>query len=220
MNLRVGNLTTSECNRASHLLARAFAEDPIITHFLYDRVRRRIAFPAFFRAALEEMLPGGRVYAAHDDDHLIGVAAWSSPDAAHPPGGAQRGAARQRRVVRMLFPLASGRLFGGFATLERFHPVDRHWYLAFIGIEPGFQARGIGRALLTPVLEIADKTNALCYLETPFPRTHEFYERLGFAHHAEHSPFAGAPQGVVTFLREPGRGIHDPFRGAGSARRS
>ncbi len=71
------------------------------------------------------------------------------------------------------------------------------------------QSRGIGRALLAPVLKIADATNALCYLETPFPRTHEFYERLGFVRHAEHSPFIGAPQGVVTFLREPGSAMQE-----------
>jgi hypothetical protein len=43
------------------LLAHAFAEDPIITYFLYDRLRRRIAFPAFFRAVLEEMVSIGGV---------------------------------------------------------------------------------------------------------------------------------------------------------------
>ena len=109
----------------------------------------------------------------------------------------------------MMFPRASQGLFGGFAALEQFHPIDPHWYLAFVGIEPTIQSRGIGRALLAPVLKIADQTNTLCYLETPFPRTHEFYERLGFARRGEHSPFVGAPQGVVTFVRDPNPAIHE-----------
>jgi GNAT superfamily N-acetyltransferase len=182
---------------------RAFAEDPVITHFLHDRLRRRIAFPAFFRAVLEELLPGGHVYAAHDDRNLIGVAAWKPPDAPEPDAAAQRAAARQLRVVRMMFPRASQGLFDGFAALEHFHPRAPHWYLAFVGIEPAIQGRGIGRVLLTPVLKIADQTNTCCYLETPFPRTHAFYERLGFARHAEPNPFVGAPQVVVSFLRKP-----------------
>jgi GNAT superfamily N-acetyltransferase len=105
-------------------------------------------------------------------------------------------------VVQAMFPRTSQSLFAGFAGLEQFHPTDPHWYLAFVGSEPAIQSRGIGRALLAPVLKIADETHTPCYLETPFPRTHEFYERLGFARHAEH-PFIGAPRRVVTFLREP-----------------
>jgi len=59
--------------------------------------------------------------------------------------------------------------------------------------------------ILRPVLRLADEANVCCYLETPYPRTHTFYERLGFKRQTEHSPFVGAPQGVVSFLRRPGQ---------------
>jgi GNAT superfamily N-acetyltransferase len=203
MNVNIGSLSRATCGRASHLLTRAFAKDPILTHFLPDRLRRWIAFPAFFRYVLEEMLPSGHVYSAHNDHRLIGVAAWVPPNALEPDAASRQAAANQQRVVRLLFPRSSQSLFKGFAALETFHPSAPHWYLAFIGIEPTRQGHGIGRALLAPVLKLADQTNALCYLETPFPRTHPFYERLGFARYAEHEPFIGAPQGVVTFLRQP-----------------
>lgn len=209
MNVRVGRLTSSQCSVASNLLARAFAEDPIITWFLYGRLRRRIAFPAFFRAFLEEMLPGGHVYAAHDDRKLIGVAAWLPPDAPEPDTKVRRSAARHRALVRVLFPRTSTNLFEGFAAMEQFHPADPHWYLAFVGVEPTIQSHGVGEALLTPVLKIADQTQTLCYLETPFPRTHKFYGRLGFMRQREVSPFIGAPQGAVTFLREPTGAVQD-----------
>ena len=204
MDVEVGRLTSSDAGRASRLLAHAFAEDPIITHFLYARLRRRIAFPAFFRAVLEELLPGGHVYAARHDGNLVGIAAWKRPDAPEPDSAAQLAVTRQLRVVRMMFPRASRGLSDGFAALEPYHPSDPHWYLAFVGIDPAIQSRGIGRILLAPVLKIADQTNTLCYLETPFPRTHAFYEHLGFARHAEPNPFVGAPRVVVSFLREPG----------------
>ena len=199
----IGQLRGAESARASRLLARAFAEDPVITHFLYDPLRRLIAYPAFFRAVLEELLPCGHVYAARDRDDLIGVAAWKPADAPPPAPATRAVIERQLRLIRLLFPRASQGLFQGFAALEHVHPAHPHWYLAFVGIEPAIQSRGIGRALLAPVLENADRTHALCYLETPFPRTHSFYERLGFTRHAEHSPFIGAPQGVVAFLRRP-----------------
>jgi GNAT superfamily N-acetyltransferase len=209
MEVGVGRLSSRDCALASSLLARAFAEDPIITWFLYGRLRRRIAFPAFFRAVLEEMLPGGHVYAAHGDRKLVGVAAWRPPNAREPDARARRSAARQRTLVRMLFPHSSSGLFVGFAAMGQFHPADPHWYLAFVGVEPTIQSHGIGRTLLAPVLKAADQTNTPCYLETPFPRTHKFYERLGFMRHRELNPFVGPPQGAVAFLREPLRTVRE-----------
>jgi len=203
VNARIGKLSGADNSRASRLLTRAFAKDPIITHFLYDRSRRHIAYPAFFRAVLEELVPCGRVYAAHDRGTLVGVAAWKPPDASPPTAATQAAIERQLRRVQRLFPRTSRGLFEGFARLEHFHPNEPHWYLAFVGIEPAIQSRGVGRALLAPVLGAADRSGTPCYLETPFPRTHAFYAGLGFTRHAEHSPFVGAPQGVVAFLRRP-----------------
>ena len=209
MNVGVGRLSSHECGSASRLLGRAFAGDPIITYFLYGRLRRRIAFPAFFHAVLEEMLASGHVYAVRWDGKLSGVAAWLPPNAQQPDAGARRAAARQRALVRMLFPRASQGLFAGFVAMEHFHPESPHWYLAFVGVEPTIQSHGIGRTLLAPVLEIADQTETLCYLETPFPRTHEFYERLGFVRQSELNPFIGAPEGAISFLREPVRAVRE-----------
>lgn len=203
MQIEVELLTRSDGARASRLLARAFAEDPIITHYLRGRLRNRIALPAFFRTVLEEMFPAGHVYATRCDGNLVGVAAWMPPNPQDSDPADQVTAQRQKRIVRIMFPRASRQLFAGFAALDQFHPSDPYWYLAFVGIEPSNQSRGIGRALLAPVLKIADDSRAFCYLETPFPRTHAFYQRLGFKRHSEHNPFIGAPQGVVTFLRKP-----------------
>jgi GNAT superfamily N-acetyltransferase len=201
MHINIGHLSRQSSGRASRLLTHAFAQDPIITHFFHDRLRRRIAFPAFFRAVLEELLPSGQIYAAHHNGDLAGVAAWVPPGGAAPNAAAQRAAGQYQRLVHLMFPRAAQGLFRGFAALEHAHPAEPHWYLAFVGVDPAMQNRGIGQQLLAPVLKIADETSTLCYLETPFPRTHAFYERLGFVRHAEH-PFIGAPQGVVTFLRQ------------------
>jgi GNAT superfamily N-acetyltransferase len=203
-DIAIGCLHVYEVARATRLLARAFAEDPIITHYLHDPVRRAVALPAFFEAVLEELLPSNEVLAARSADELLGVAAWLPPQPAEPDDAARARAAQAQRIVRTMFPLTSTDLYDGFAALETLHPQDPHWYLAFVGVEPKFQGRGIGRALLAPVLNVADETGALCYLETPFPETHRYYDALGFVRHAEHHTFRDAPQGVVAFLRKPG----------------
>ena len=201
MQVEVGLLARVEVAPASKLLARAFADDPIITHYLKDGLRNRVALPAFFRAVLEEILPAGHVYAAHNEGKLVGVAAWMPPDPPELRYANQVAANLQKWIVRIMFPCASRQLFAGFAALEQFHPSEPHWYLAFVGVEPLFQTHGVGQAILSPVLKIAEETGASCYLETPFPRTYAFYERLGFNRQNKLNPWVGAPQGVLTFLK-------------------
>ena len=95
----------------------------------------------------------------------------------------------------------------GFGQLEAGHPADPHWYLFFVGVDPSCQGQRIGEQLLVPVLRAADAANTLCYLETPFPRTHAFYQRLGFEIRTEGHPFAGAPT-LWTMLRSPVRATY------------
>ncbi len=105
-------------------------------------------------------------------------------------------------MVRMLFPRRVRGLYHGFAETASLHPMEPHWYLGFVGIEPHYQGHGLGEKLLAPVLKTADAENTLCYLETPFPATHKFYERLGFALEIEAKPFRGAPT-LWTMVRRP-----------------
>jgi GNAT superfamily N-acetyltransferase len=93
-------------------------------------------------------------------------------------------------------------LLAGFRELERLHPPEPHWYLAFAGVDPARQGKGIGDALLQPVLAEADRAGLLCYLETPFPRTHAFYQRLGFKTSSTVRPFLGA-RPLDIMIREP-----------------
>jgi GNAT superfamily N-acetyltransferase len=105
-------------------------------------------------------------------------------------------------IVRVLFPDRSRKLFGGFSATVSLHPKVPHWYLAFVGVEPRQQAKGVGRQLLAPVLELADHHGAVCYLETPFPGTLDFYRRLGFVLEIEARPFENAPP-IWTMTRQP-----------------
>ena len=205
--LTVRLLERGEIGHASHLLARAFAADPFIGFFLADARRRRLAFSPFFRSVLHVLIESGAVYAVERDDAVIGVAAWAPPDASSPNVVTRLRASLNRAIVRGLFPRTSSRLLGGFAALARHHPDGSHWYLAFVGIEPSVQRRGTGRALLAPVLAQADETGIICYLETPFPETLEFYRRLGFELDAELSPVVGAPP-VWTMTRPPSTAAH------------
>lgn len=64
---------------------------------------------------------------------------------------------------------------------ERLHPRrPEHWYLHYVGVEPRCQGRGLGAALLKPVLELCDRTGTSSYLESSSERNRILYERHGF----------------------------------------
>jgi GNAT superfamily N-acetyltransferase len=174
----------------------------VIGWHLSPGLRRRLGYPAFFASSLDELEPHGHLYAVHRDG-LAAVAAWI------PPG---RGPVTDWRthatagIVRLLYPHRARTLYAGFAGMAELHPQGPHWHLAFVGVDPRFQGAGLGADVLGPVLERADADGTLCYLETPFRRTHAFYGRLGFELtrelSPEESPF-GAPAPVWTMTRKP-----------------
>jgi ribosomal protein S18 acetylase RimI-like enzyme len=55
-----------------------------------------------------------------------------------------------------------------------------YWYLWLLAVDPARQGRGIGGALLEPVLEGADASGLPCALETMTERNVRFYEKHGF----------------------------------------
>ena len=210
MDVVVRQLKSGEVRAASLLLARAFADDPFIGYFFADQGRRRLALPPFFRAVLHELAGSEALFACEDDGRLVGVAAWSPLD----PKEATKRSRLLARVasaeVRIAFPSAAPKVLTGFSALGAYHPPVPHWYLAFVGIEPGQQRRGLGRRLLAPVLERADTAAAICYLETPFPDTRAFYRRLGFEDTSELHPGPGAPP--IWTMTRPARSRTDPLR--------
>jgi GNAT superfamily N-acetyltransferase len=114
----------------------------------------------------------------------------------------QRRSDRNHSIVKSRFSRRAPALYRGFAAIKELHPAKPHWYLAFVGVDPAFQSGGVGRKLTAPVLKIADREGTLCYLETPFPRTHAFYGRQGFELGLATHPFKGAPE-LWTMVRAP-----------------
>jgi GNAT superfamily N-acetyltransferase len=57
---------------------------------------------------------------------------------------------------------------------------EEHWHLGPVGVEPGFQGRGIGGALMRAVCAWLDDGGRLAWLETDKERNVRFYAALGF----------------------------------------
>lgn len=77
-----------------------------------------------------------------------------------------------------------------------------HWYLAFIGVEPSHQGRGIESPLLEPVEREASHNGVPCYLDTMNENNLPLYERHGFKVTHEGYVPKGGPK-VWSMSREP-----------------
>jgi ribosomal protein S18 acetylase RimI-like enzyme len=73
-----------------------------------------------------------------------------------------------------------------------------HWYLSMIGVAPDWRRRGLGSAVMRPVLDAARGRNESVYLETLAERNVRFYESNGFDQIERGvEPSSGLPYWVV-----------------------
>ena len=77
---------------------------------------------------------------------------------------------------------------------------EPHWKLAWLGVEPGQQGRGIASALVRHVTTRADAQGVACQLFTFAPRNVPIYEHLGFRVIREGDPPEGGPH--TWFMRK------------------
>lgn len=166
--------TTVDARPVAETLAAAFFDDPVIGWAWHDAERRREILPDFF-----EFMATGSL--AHDEayttDDLAGAALWLPPSALHPSDEeAAAFAVAIERVTHEFSPL----VLQLFAILDDCHPHEAHYYLPIIGTRPERQGRGIGSALLAPVLERCDRERLPAYLEATTERNAGLYLRHGF----------------------------------------
>lgn len=66
------------------------------------------------------------------------------------------------------------------AKVRSFHSVEPFSYLWFIGVSPEAQRRGVGGAILSHVIQEAEKQNRPIYLETSVDSNLPWYKKYGF----------------------------------------
>ena len=168
------------------------------SHLFPDGDNRRLRLERAFRLFLKQLyVPDGNSYTVGEAE---GGALWLSPGA-YPPGPWQQ--LRMLPGFAHVFGVrALPRAMRDLGQMESIHPKRvPHWYLGFLGIEPSKQGRGLGSALMQPVLERCDADRLPAYLETSNPANLPLYQRHGFEVIAE-CDIGDGPH-IWGMLREP-----------------
>jgi GNAT superfamily N-acetyltransferase len=194
-------LTPTGVPTAAAVLARAFHDDPVFEWALPDAARRATVLQTFFAAITRLAAYHNETYTTAD---IQSLAVWYPPD----PPPATRSQLKESGMLDL--PDAFGRddyarFRAGIDVLERLRKRDMpqpHWYLAVLGVEPSMQGRGLGSALIAPVLERADAARLPCYLETEKEINLAFYRKHGFDVIVEDSIPDGGPR-FWTMARGP-----------------
>ena len=196
------SLSNDRIAAAAAALARAFHGDPLQTHVFPDADERARRSPAHFEALLRYGLKFGEVFTTANE--TAGAAVWLPPDGWEVTPERAAGSGLDR-LGDLIGQAPATRFLEAIGFIEPFHHRDMsdpHWYTMVVGVDPLFQGRGIGRALLAPILSRADAEAMPCYLETAQPRNVAFYQHLGFRVVVNAvEPTSGLP--MWTFRRDP-----------------
>jgi ribosomal protein S18 acetylase RimI-like enzyme len=200
-------LTEADAEEAGSILLAAFRNYPLFSWLLPDARARDRLLPAFFVAAVRYACLCGEAWAVTTNDRLAAVAVWLAVPGAEPTSEQleRSGMARLPELlgadVWRRFETTAGAIE---AAQEQAVPPP-HRYLWGIGVDPTWQRRGLGGALLQCFGSRAAAEGVPACLWTVDAKGVAYYRRHGYDLVAEGvEPASGLPYWI--------------FRGAGPGR--
>lgn len=195
--LTVRRATDNDIDAMVEQLCRSFADDPVMQHVFREPAKQHNGMRAYFKTQIRaDYMRWGGCYTT--DDHM-GSAIWG------PAGKPLLTGLAGLATLRPVFPYVYKHMLATFQLtnlIESMHPKVPHWYLATLGTDPEAQGKGVGSALLKPVLDHCDREGIGAYLESSKERNVPFYARHGFKVQKEVKLPAGGPS-IWTMWREP-----------------
>ncbi len=174
--LDIDKLKVTDIQEAAQALSRAFHDDPLQTYVLPDPEQRAQRSPDLFATLLHYGHQFGEAFISAG-----GAAVWIPPGGEiTPERAAQSGLDQLPSILGQDAFIKFGQMLDFLQPLAAAAMPQEFWYLMVVGVEPNYQGRGVGTALLRPILKRADEARVPCYLETFNDRNIVFYERLGF----------------------------------------
>jgi len=182
--------TPSDAAALTRLFTAAFLNDPVFDWMSRSGPKRSAGLNAFFLRLLQaRAIPAGEVWMSDDG---LASAIWLPPGLSAFPAGL----VAQLRLLPLFVKLCGWRRLGRGSALgdavQKAHPREPHFYLFFMAVDPRFQGKGLGSAMLDATLRHIDQAGLPAYLENSNPKNTRLYERAGFVARHDISP-NGAP---------------------------
>jgi ribosomal protein S18 acetylase RimI-like enzyme len=160
----------------TRMLVRAYMDDPVAMWTAPWEDLRAQTLAGLYSARLRQMLIHRAIWT---DPKRSSAAVWLPPHCPKTP--LRPNAALLRCLLDPRLLARAPFLALGLRSMSRAHPEGPpHWYLSLLGTDPDARERGLGSAVLQPVLERCDKDGVGAYLESSKPRNLDFYARFGF----------------------------------------
>jgi ribosomal protein S18 acetylase RimI-like enzyme len=159
------------------LVKGVFRDDPLMAWFLRRDHRREAGLEVFYDFTVNTYcLPQNLTWVTDD---VSGTALWM------PPGKWDLPPTMLPAMIGVIIrAFGWGNLmykFGERQKIDACHPSKPHYYLAGLAVREELRGRGVGSALIRPILDRSDREGAGCYLEVSLERNLGFYQRHGFA---------------------------------------
>ncbi|HVF75231.1 MAG TPA: GNAT family N-acetyltransferase [Acidimicrobiales bacterium] len=187
--MEIRRATDGDRPQLAETLARAFADDPVVTWLATPKAYARGGTRTFAAALKTTYLPKAEVYSAGEGK---GVVIWVPPDKWKAPA---TDSLRLLPAYRAMCGRRLPRVLKLVTAMEKRHATidEPHWYIPFIATDPAAQGKGLGSALLEHVLEKADAEGRPAYLEATSPRNKLLYHRHGFVPMGDELRVADSP---------------------------
>ena len=167
--VRARPATSADIPAFANTLAVAFFDDPVLSYCYPDVAPRQQILPRWFEIVTEANLRHGGIYTT---DNVVAGAVWVPAGVDDDEGMGTALGEISGKYAQTLFEI--------FERMDQQHPREPHHYLFLLGTRPGWQSRGIGSALIQPVLELCDRDALPAYLEATSEGNKRLYLRHGF----------------------------------------
>ncbi|MHA1480222.1 MAG: GNAT family N-acetyltransferase [Candidatus Thorarchaeota archaeon] len=187
---------------ASLVVARAFQDDLIDSHFFPNPEERKKKLPAFYEYRLGSAVRYGTVYAT--SSNLEGIAAWLPCDLKELPmwkmlwyGGFKLFRKIGNKVTSKMMVVQDY-----VESMTKKNAGDKYLHLEMLAVEPKFQRMGYAKKLLEPIFEQLDSEELPCFLQTSIEKNVSLYQYFGFKV-VEESTIPGTDVPFWDMLRKP-----------------
>jgi GNAT superfamily N-acetyltransferase len=205
MTLTVRPIDRQDISTLSHCFKRAFEQDPVMRWVFSPQTEWERCALRYFNMVIRNFIHSGHAVTTQG---LEGAALWLKPD---PPKGGVLFWSISYLKMAWLYRGCFLRGIQIEEALHKIHPKEPHWYLSVIGTDTLHRGKGVGPALLQPILKICDEQGLPAYLESSNQLNISFYIRHGFEI-LQDVIIPGGPT-LWPMLRQPRNRDGDPLQG-------